>query len=378
MYSQDNYFRSLTKLKAQIAMLGPLPLVSAVRVRRILRRHLKASNQPEARWGRQYSPLAAFLVLTAFAVHAYWHSADIEDYASSNWQLILLLLALAVISPAISAAFSVADRFIEDSESLLANAAKDGGTLGKTKSFCLRFHKELLESSMAAVVGVMFAGLALAIVLLLPQLPWDTRLLYALTVCLTFYYAGFGLWSIWIVTQAVYAMAVHAEAEDALNTYHGDCQAGLSFVQTYADVATLFMLIGVLALPAAVFFGGIASASDSTSGSISFVLILLAVAVWAVFTFMSSLRGRFSLALVLRRHKQTALDRIAIERKEVLESSRYDAAKAEKLDARETLALRIRTGLFSGAGAWKDLFGLTASVLTLVETVAPGSFPGFA
>jgi hypothetical protein len=217
----------------------------------------------------------------------------------------------------------------------------------------------------ARLVQWSFAGAGVMCVLLI-IVPWYWRLAWAVTIALTFYLGAIGLWGSWVVTKGVAAVATDALAAERLNLYHADRLAGLGFAVRYADVASLLLLTGVLSLPMATLMVERSVTMRSTHGWILVGVIVVLVGTWALFTLQATLSARSSVASALDAYRDPILHRLAAEKARLI-STNASALEFERLEIQEKAAAELRTGLFSGAGGWKDTFSVVAAGACVID-----------
>lgn len=309
----------------------------------------------KAQYLRKGSIFFAFFSLSTLAV-ALHLSANPANELNTLWQPVLMVLWLAVSSRLIDVAVGYARRFDNKAKSLLDRSSGND---------FLRNHVAWITEPAAAVAGILFSLLGFCIVLLV-SLPIIWKVAWSVVIISTFYYAGYGIWGAWVVTKTVKEYANEALENNALNAFHGDKYCGLGFALRYADIATLFMLTGITALPMAVMLAGKGLEMSSVKGLIVTSLVALALIIWGVFTFVSSVSGRSAIAHAVSSHRYKLLDEIALEKKHLIEIGNKKE-ELELLNLKEEAVLKIKTGIFSGAGAWKDLFSVGATGLALIN-----------
>ena len=307
---------------------------------------------------RSWSALFAVIAVGLLGMAFYLSPAPRARYYTEIWQPLLMALWLAAASGLIAKAHTRAQKFADRAKSMLR---------GRHDFPLLEYHVSWLVARQAVISGIVFATLGLIIVLLIDA-AWYWRLAWAFLICATYYFAGFGLWGAWIVTRTVRQLPHELLTKDQLNIYHADHFGGLRFAVGYVDWATLFMLTGATALPMAILFAGKSLAANSLVGLLATFLIALAILIWAAFSLMSSVGGRIALDSTLSSYRDDLLDKIAEQKRKLIEEQR-NSAELETLNAKQEAAVHIRTGLFRRAGAWKDLFSLTASAIALIEVI---------
>lgn len=298
----------------------------------------------------------SMLSLVLMAVAIYKSPEVLNNLYSQLWQPVLMVLWLAIASWLIDKAHLYGKRFEMRANKVMAD---------KNIQHPLRQHSDWLSARQAFFSGVVFALLGLCIVLLMDS-QWYWKLFWSCVICFTFYYAGYGLWGAWIVTKTVAVFANEASWKGVVNVYHGDKCCGLGFALRYSDVATIFMLTGISALPMAVMIVDESLNMDDSKGILITALVALAIGIWGVFSFISSIKGRGAISNALLERRDVLLDEIAFDKRRMIERDK-NSNGLEALLAKEEAVLKIKTGLFSGAGAWKDFFTTGAVALTLLD-----------
>lgn len=314
---------------------------------------------------REISPLATsgswiFSIVSIFllALAVYLDPEKIEEHLAVLWPPSLMILWLFFGSWLISKAHSVASKYQDHAVKLI----------GKRDRFSIWEHQTTLMKSYRALwLSIPFSIVGLMITILV-DVVWYWNLSWAFIVCSTFYYAGHGMWGSWIVTRGVALFSREALRENKLNIFHVDHLAGLGFAEKYADVATMFMLSGTTALPMGIMLGSKSIAMGTPLGYVLYALVALAILVWGVFALLASLFGRSAIASVILQHRDPLLSEIANKKKEIIKSGE-NMKQLEVLNIQEEAASHLRTGIFTGAGAWKDLFNVGAVGLALFNYI---------
>lgn len=249
-----------------------------------------------------------FAVVSVVLLGAALHQSPkpIQYHYSDIWQPFLMILWLAGASWLIEKAYSRANKF----------QRRSGRMLSDSESTELSDHTDWLESREAVITGILFAFLGLVITVLVDA-AWHWKVVWSFVVCATFYYAGYGIWGAWTVTRAITALAAEASKKSTLNIYHGDNYCGLGFALKYADVATLFMLTGVSALPMAAMLVGVALKMENYRGTFVIISITLAILIWGFFSFVSTVGGRSAIAFAVSNYRDTLLDNIASKKRDL-------------------------------------------------------------
>jgi hypothetical protein len=302
------------------------------------------------------------MVAVAFIVTAAILDRDSGELLNRAWPALLLTLWLIAASNLIDFAHNAAGAFEQRATSFLSG--RDVSTtpwLQQTKR---------LADPLVVRVQTGFVTLGVTAAFLTPA-PVIWRLAWAVTVGATFFYAGIGLWGAAVVTNGVRAVA-HAAAEDKkLNMYHADRLAGLGFAVRYADVATLLLLTGASAFPMALLMAQSGLRARGVAGYVLAGMVAALLIIWGGLTVAASLRSRGTIAKVVEALRDSELDTFAVEKRELIGRT-GTKDQLEILKFKEDAAGQLRVGLFSGAGAWKDLFSVGAATLSIVDLY--GSF----
>jgi len=294
----------------------------------------------------------------SFVLAVHLDPEKVEKHLSMLWPPVLMILWLLVGSRLISKAHSVASKYQEQAITLM----------GRKGGFAIWEHQTTwMRARRALWLSIPFATMGLTITLLI-NTAWYWNVSWALVVCPTFYYAGYGMWGSWVVTRGVASLSQDALKENKLNVFHADHLAGLGFVEKYADVATMFMLSGATALPMGVMLGEKSMAMRTPLGYALSALVALAILAWGVFALSASLLGRSAIVAAIIQHRDPLLSEIANKKKEIIRSGE-NMKQLEALDIQEEAASHLRTGVFTGAGAWKDLFNVVAVGFALFDYV---------
>jgi hypothetical protein len=284
---------------------------------------------------------------------------------NERWHLTLLVLWLAIGSHLIRWAYGKAEEF---KRQVLVLAAVPSAVPSAPALKRVVADHELDVRSRRVIrlqAPFVFGGLALVA---LVDAPWCWRLSWVVTVGATLYYGAFGLWGAWVATHTVSEVAMEACRTERMRLFHADRLAGLGFAVKYADVATILLLTGATALPLAMYLGQQCVRMGSAMGSALGLLAAALTAVWVIFTLVSGLRGRCAVARAIEQFRTPLLNELA-DRKRTLIEQKGDKADFDLLDLREKAAVRLRSGVFSGVGGWKDLISLAISLSAIVESL---------
>jgi hypothetical protein len=323
----------------------------------LLSRALASARAPLSRTSWHRSWRLALITAVTLGLAAYLDNSTATQKLRMLWPPALMVLWLCVGTRLIDWAHSCAATFESQASRLLADSAPSTTVWAIQRSWLCR--------SSARVVQVLFAGAGLLCVLLV-ALPWHWTLGWAVTIGLTFYLGAIGLWGSWVVTKGVAAVATDALKAERLNVFHADRLAGLGFAVRYADVATLLLLTGVSSLPMASLIVDKSIAMNSTLGWILVGIVVLLVGTWAVFTLQATLSARSSVASALDAYRDPILNRLAAEKARLI-ATNATAEEFQRLEIQEKAAAELRSGLFSGAGGWKDMFSVMAAGACVVD-----------
>ncbi len=312
-------------------------------------------KSPVAACGSWILALISALLL---ALAVYLDPERIQDHVPALWPPALMIAWLVAGSWLISKAHCLASKYQEHAAAMMGE--RGGDAIWEHQTAVMRSPRSLR-------ISIPFATLGLVIVLL-TDTAWYWRVSWASAVGATFYYAGHGMWGACVVCRGVASFARDALSGNKLNVFHADHLGGLGFAVKYADIATLFMLTGATALPMAVMLGRTSMAMRTSLGYILSSLVGLAILLWGMFAFSACLVGRWAIASAIADYRDPLLSEIAIKKREIIESGK-NLKQLEILNIQEEAASHLKTGVITGAGAWKDLFNLAAVGMTLFEYV---------
>ncbi len=314
---------------------------------------------------KEISPVAtsgswifSLVSILSLALAVYLDPGKIEEHLPALWPPTLMILWLLVGSWLISKAHYVASKYQE--QAVIMIGKRGGCAIWEHQTAWMRSRRALWLSIPFATMGLMITVLIDA--------AWYWNVSWAFVVCSTFYYAGHGMWGSWVVTRGVALFARDALRENKLNIFHADHIAGLGFAEKYADVATMFMLSGATALPMGIMLGSKSMAMGTPLGYVLSALVALAILGWGAFALLASLLGRSAIASAIIQHRDPLLSEIANKKKEIIKSGE-NMKQLEALNIQEEAASHLKTGIYTGAGAWKDLFNVGAVGLALFDYI---------
>jgi hypothetical protein len=162
--------------------------------------------------------------------------------------------------------------------------------------------------------------------------------------------------------------AEFAHDQQRLRLFHADRLGGLGCLSSYADTASLLLFSGILVLPMGTAVTRKWLGTGTLKGTVLGLVCVATIAVWISFTLLPALRGRLAIAASVRRFRNSTLNRLAQEKSDLFATG-ASQAQWDLLELQETAALRLRTGMFFGAGGWKDMLNTVSMCLEIVATI---------
>lgn len=250
-----------------------------------------------------------------------------------------------------------AQRFTSHVRGLLRENIREG------EPFAGQVHE--LQSPKALCYSTVYVILVEILIIAIPEDAYIIKVFWSVLVGICFFYAGIGFSGVVSASQAIVRLC--EVAHDSLVLHHGDRMAGLRFVRSYADTASLLILTGALVLPMGITLlaEGLRSIKNEhiVLGRTIVVLFLSAILAWGIFSVLATLRARFSISALLSDFQDEVLQRTASQ-KEKLIGDESKSAELRKCIAEERAALQLKTGFWSGAGAWRDVLGSLVTIAT--------------
>ncbi len=278
--------------------------------------------------------------------------------------ILLGIVWLAIGSYLIDSALSRASAFEKHARSLLGEQAAE--TAGADRQ------RERLMASGRHLIASLFFILPVGSSMVILLVSEDRMLGFLYPVVLTpiLYYAGFGIWGSWVISNAV--KGVCRETRGHLDLFHQDNLAGLAFVRRYSDATSAIMMSGLLVIPMATFMltQGYRMASKGSWIGLTVILLSgLAVLIWLGATSFIGIQGRLAISRALTELRDRTLREIVSEREQLRKLGATAPMSRTHREREETAALRLPTGFILGSGAWREILQFHLGVATALATV---------